>query len=122
MKKHILITVSYIAEVDDSLLAQNGREDWAEKFEKPLQKFFPRRIEISEDISAEWDGTSMTVLDYESNNCARCAACGSWVADAGKPGYIAGLRAGEYVGGAVLCPECAESARYKHKIKQSQQP
>lgn len=107
MKKQILITVSYIAEVEESLLMGNGQVEKNEKLIKPLNKRFPRNMKISDDIHAEWERTSRILLDPKYHNCTQCYTCGSWITDKSKPDYIAGLSVGEYVKEKIYCPECA---------------
>jgi rubredoxin len=107
MNKEFIITVSYITEIDESILAEE--DQWEELLDKPLDKRFPRTMKISNDIRAKWEQTSIQLLDTKYN-CTKCNACGSWVTDKSKPDYIAGLSAGEYVKGNIYCPECANFA------------
>ena len=106
LKKEILVTVSYIVEVDEELLIHGGEHEWKERIEKPLDKRFPRKIKVSDGIWAKWEKNSMITLDSANINSARCASCGAWVTDRSKPDCIE-LCAGKYVGGAIYCAECA---------------
>ena len=112
MKKQVLITVSYIAEIEESVCMEG-------KYEESLQKVFPRKIKISNDIIANWDNTSKILLESEHNNCNKCTACGSWITDKSKPDYIAGLFSGEYLEREIYCPECAIFARKKLETNKS---
>jgi len=113
LKKQILITVSYIAEIDENLLTGKEEAKRREIFDNPLDNQFPPTMKISDDICAEWENTSIMNLDPKSFNCTKCNACGSWITDKSKPDYIAGLGIGEYVEDKIYCPECALFARDK---------
>lgn len=110
MKKQILITVSYIAEIEEDLLTHNGQDAHNEEIARPLQKKFPLRMKISSEVTAQRERISSITLDSPHANCTKCASCESWVTDIGKPDYIAGLPKGEYIDGVIYCPQCADDS------------
>ena len=77
MKKSILITVSYIAEVEEELLMGNIHDNYLDELDMPLQKHYPFKMKIDDIVFAKWEGTSMEILDSQHNNCVKCTSCGT---------------------------------------------
>lgn len=110
MKKQVLITISYIAEVDETLMT--GRRDQEKRnIFNEFEESFPEEVVIKEEFKAKWEKTSRCLLDERFNNCLKCAKCGSWVTDTNQPNHLAGLSRCEYIDGSGYCTQCAEDVR-----------
>lgn len=105
MKKEVLITVSYITEIEGSLSTGESQS---------LSEHFPRSLKLGDNLHAEWVITSQVTLNPQYNNCTKCTACGSWITDRSKPDCL-GLGRVESVDDQIYCCECAIFARAERK-------
>ena len=103
--KTALFTVSYLIEIEDSLLKNNEE---SEKFNALIFEKLSKnqRKKIDETHIARWNNSSYIVLDTEKFNCGKCSKCGGWTTDKEKENSIDGLSNGATVEGALFCDEC----------------
>jgi len=103
--KTALFTVSYLIEIEDSLLKNNEE---SEKFKNLIFEKLSKnqRKKIDETHIARWNSSSFIVLDTEKLNCGKCSMCGGWTTDKEKGNSIDRLSNGATVEGELLCDEC----------------
>ena len=112
MKKEVLITISYIAEIEGTQLKIDEHEEQDIVIDKLLSEHFPLIVKIGNGIEAKWVQTTQALLDSKCNNCTKCSARGSWITDRNKPNCL-GLDRVEYVNQQIYCSEWAIFARLK---------
>ena len=103
--KTILFNVSYLLEVEDELLLNtNEGEKFNDLVCQKLAKFTRKKIDDSH--TANWNHSSLIVLDSNKMNCGKCCKCGSWTTDREKAGFIEGLSNGASIEDELFCDEC----------------
>jgi hypothetical protein len=61
---------------------------------------------LGEKVLMHWQGTAVTPLLPELNNCGKCSCCGAWTTDREKEEPIEGLANGAVHEGRLLCEGC----------------
>lgn len=105
MKREVLITITYIAEIEDETPSER-KENFA-AIRAALDKRFPRRMKINDKIHANLLQSGSHILDAEHGDCTKCTACGSWITDKTKTGQLTALASGAYVNDKIYCPQCS---------------
>ena len=100
-----LFTVSYLIEVEESLLKDSNEADiFRETIFQKLSKHHKKKVD--EKHYAKWESSSLIVLNPEKMNCGKCNKCGGWTTDREKENHIKELSNGATDNGILLCDEC----------------
>ncbi len=100
-KKTVLVSVNFLAEVEESELEKDNGE--LTKLEWELSEAHDK---LTSKIEIDWESSQSIVLEPENMNCGKCSSCGRWTTDREAPEAIKQICFGARVEGKILCDEC----------------
>lgn len=125
MNKKILITVHYLVEDEKEVFWDKDTGDHNEQVNEAFKNQFPKRIKLTEELSAERYNLIHQPIDYANSNLIECPICKRLVTDTTKPRSIHGIDAAKEHDGVLMCSSCAWEQSFdikKHKLVSGQPP
>lgn len=122
----LMLTVSYSLKVPKDEFFYTEKGYIKEEMQKQLEKAFPKKIILKQDVAAKREHLIYYPL-HENKNSLRCASCGKWLYMPEKENLQVCLEYCKTVKEIPLCPSCAweleadlEDEEFLWKLKEKQ--
>jgi len=113
IKRRVLISISYVAEVEHTDFWKKG--GLADGVKEGLESHFPKRIELTSAIKAGREHLSYLPIDLPHTNVSQCPLCKHFMAHAANPNPMLILRDAKDVEGVSICSLCAWEVEFDLK-------
>lgn len=103
----ILLTVNYLIDTDKYNFWNKGSGHLDSEIEKSLNKRFPKKMKLSNNISGKRYSLTYKAIDFKNANLVICPICGRLLTDRKKPNPIEELDNVADLSGTMMSRSCA---------------